>query len=84
MFEARFHDTLIERDGELEGIVSGNEITRAKPERRGEIRVGQVPFVQVSAFLDESVLETHRAMLKKRLDIVPVVEKRIPGKLSVF
>lgn len=80
MFKARSHDILIEKDGNLQGIVTWSEIMKISPERRSLLQLQQLPVKQVSTFLDASILEAYKIMTREKIDIVPVVEKEAPAK----
>lgn len=81
MFKARYHDTLIEKDGAFQGIVTWNEIMKVRPEQRSELRVEQLPIKHVSVFPDESILEAYKIMGREKIDLVPVVDREAPNKV---
>jgi CBS domain-containing protein len=81
MFKARYHDTLVEKDGAFHGIVTWNEIMKVKPEQRSELKVEQMPMKQISVFSDESILEAYKIMTREKIDLVPVVDKAQPAKV---
>lgn len=82
MFKARYHDAIVEKDGELLGIVTWSEIMKVKEGQRSAMLIEQLPLIQVSVFADDSVLEAHKVMLKQRIDLVPVVEKENPRRIT--
>ena len=82
MFKARYHDAIVEKDGELLGIVTWSEIMKVKKGQRSAMLIEQLPLIQVSVFADDSVLEAHKVMLKQRIDLVPVVEKENPRRIT--
>jgi CBS domain-containing protein len=75
MFKARYHDVLVEKDGDFQGIVVWKEIMKIKPEQRNESTIQQLPTKQVSVFSDESVLEAYKIMTREKIDLLPVVDK---------
>jgi len=81
LFKARYHDALVEKNGELQGIVTWNDIMKIKPQQRSTIRVEQLPKKQVSAFPDESILEAYRVMTTEKIDLIPVVDREAPTKV---
>lgn len=81
MFKARYHDILVQKDGTLKGVVCWDDIMKIKPEMRGTFKVEQLPVKQVSVFLDESILEAYKILVREKLDLVPVVSKDDPSKV---
>jgi len=81
MFKARSHDVLIEKDGNLQGIVTWSEIMKINPERRSSLQLQELPIKQVSTFLDDPILEAYKIMTREKIDVVPVVEKETPAKV---
>ncbi len=81
MLKARYHDALVEKDGELSGVVCWDQIVKIKPEQRGMTRMESLPAKQVSIFQDESVLEAYKVMTREKVHLVPVVDKDVPTKV---
>jgi CBS domain-containing protein len=81
MFKARYHDALVEKNDELLGIVTWDEIKKVKKDERSTMLIERLPLIQVSVLADDAVLEAHKVMLKQRIDLVPVVEKGGPRKI---
>lgn len=81
MFKARYHDALVEKDGDFQGVVTWNEIMKVKPEERSGLRVNQLPVKHVSVFLDESILEAYKVMTREKIDLIPVVDRQTPTKV---
>lgn len=81
MFKARYHDILIEKDGAFHGIVTWNEIMKVKPEQRSQLRVEQLPIKNVYIFTGESILEAYKIMVREKIDLVPVVDRKVPTKV---
>ncbi len=81
MFKARYHDALVEKDGAFHGIVTWNEIMKAKPEQRSQLQVEQLPIKDVSIFTDESILEAYKIMSREKIDLVPVVDRQARSKV---
>jgi Zn-dependent protease/predicted transcriptional regulator len=81
MLKARYHDALVEKDNVFQGIVVWNEIIKVRPEQRSELRVGQMPLKNLSVFQDESILEAYRIMTQEKVDLIPVVDRKAPGKI---
>ncbi len=81
MFKARSHDVLIERDGNLQGLVTWGEIMKVRPEQRGVTQAQQLPMKQVSVFSDASILDAYKVMTNEKIDVVPVVDRTAPAKV---
>ena len=81
MFKARYHDALVEKDGNLQGIATWSDIMKIKSEDRSRQKVEQLPVKQVSVFSDESVLEAYKIMMREKIDLIPVVSKEAPTKV---
>ena len=81
MFKAKYHDAAMVRDGTLQGIISGNEIMKFKPEQRDKVRVEQLPIKRISVFSDQAILEAYKIMEREKIDLVPVVEREDPTKV---
>lgn len=80
MLKARYHDVLVERDGIIQGVVCWDEIVKVKPEERSGQAVGQMEARRASVFADESVLEAYKIMARERIHLVPVFDRKNPGK----
>jgi Zn-dependent protease/CBS domain-containing protein len=81
MFKNRYHDALVEKEGIFQGVVTWDELMKAKPEQRSVLSVEQMPLKQISVFKDESILEANKIMIRERMDLVPVVDKEAPSKV---
>ena len=81
MFKARYHDALIEKDGDLQGIVTWNEIMKIKAEQRDQMQVEKLPMKDISVSKDESILEAYKIMSREKIDLVPVFDKEAPRKI---
>jgi Zn-dependent protease len=81
MLKAKYHDILIEKEGNLQGVVCSNEIMKVKPEQRSQLQLQQLPVKNVSTFLDGSVLEAYKTMSREKIDTIPVVDKESPLKV---
>jgi Zn-dependent protease/CBS domain-containing protein len=81
MFNNRYHDALVEKEGIFQGIITWNELMKVKPEERIALRVEQMPLKNISVHEDESILEAYKIMTKEKIDLVPVVEKQNPTKI---
>jgi CBS domain-containing protein len=81
MFQNRYHDVLVEKDGVFQGIVTWNELMKVKPEERGGLRVEQMPLKNISVHEDESILEVNKIMTREKIDLIPVVDKEAPTKI---
>jgi Zn-dependent protease/CBS domain-containing protein len=81
MFNNRYHDALVEKEGVFQGIVTWNELMKVKPEERSALRVEQMPLKNISVYEDESILEANKIMAKERIDLIPVVDKQTPTKI---
>ncbi|HML02555.1 MAG TPA: site-2 protease family protein [Candidatus Bathyarchaeia archaeon] len=81
LFKARYHDALVEKNGELQGIVRWNDIKKIKTQERNTFKVEQLPKKQISAFPDESILEVYKIMAKEKIDLIPIVDREAPTKV---
>jgi Zn-dependent protease/CBS domain-containing protein len=81
MFNNRYHDALVEKEGVFQGIVTWNELMKVKPEERSALRVEQMSLKNISVYEDESILEANKIMTKERIDLIPVVDKQTPTKI---
>jgi Zn-dependent protease/CBS domain-containing protein len=81
MFKNRYHDAIVEDDGEFKGIITWSELIKIEPEQRGSLTVEQMPMRQISVYADESVLEARKTMARERIDLVPVVDKETSAKV---
>jgi Zn-dependent protease/CBS domain-containing protein len=81
MFKNRYHDVLVEKDGDFQGVVTWSELMKVKPEERSALRVEQMPIKSISVFEDESILEANKIMTREKIDLVPVVDKETPTKI---
>ncbi len=81
MFQSRYHEALIERDGVFEGVVTWNEIIKIPKDQRVNIQVSQMPAKNISTFPDEAVFEAYKLMTREKIDLLPVVDKDAPTKV---
>ena len=81
MFKSRYHDALVEKEGVYQGLVVWDELVKIKPEQRTQLTIAQMPMKKVSVFQDESVLEAQKIMLSQKIDVMPVVDRKDPGKV---
>jgi Zn-dependent protease/CBS domain-containing protein len=81
MFNNRYHDALVEKEGVFQGIITWNELIKVKPEERSALRVEQMPLKNISVHEDESILEANKIMTKEKIDLIPVVDKQTPSKI---
>jgi CBS domain-containing protein len=81
MFKARYHDALVERDGNFLGIVTWNELRKVSPEHRNTSKVGDLPIKQVSIFSDEPAIDAYKIMTREKIDLIPVVDRENPSKV---
>jgi Zn-dependent protease/CBS domain-containing protein len=81
MFNNRYHDALVEKEGVFQGIITWNELIKVKPEERCTLRVEQMALKNISVQEDESILEANKIMIKEKIDLIPVVDKQTPSKI---
>ncbi|MGO8807664.1 MAG: site-2 protease family protein [Candidatus Bathyarchaeia archaeon] len=81
MFQSRYHDALVEKDGVFQGVATWTEIIKIPKEKRGDIKVEQMPLTNISTFPDEAVFEAYKLMTKEKIDLMPVVDKAAPTKV---
>jgi Zn-dependent protease/CBS domain-containing protein len=81
MFNNRYHDALVEKEGFFQGIITWNELMKVKPEERSALRVEQMPLKNISVYEDESILEASKLMTRERIDLIPVVDRQTPTKI---
>jgi len=80
MFQNRYHDVLVEKDGELQGIVKWSDLVQVKPEERDTITIGQMPLSKIAVYEDDSILEANKIIATRKFDIIPVVKRGYPTK----
>ncbi len=81
MFQSKYHDALVEKDGVFQGLVIWNEIIKIPRDQRNNIRVQQMPLKNISTHLDEPVFEAYKLMAKEKIDLLPVVDMEMPTKV---
>ncbi len=82
MLSSKYHDVIVQtNDQTLSGIVSGQEMTKIKPEQRMNTMVGALSMKKVTAYPDEAVLEAYKRMVREKVDIVPIVDRENSGKI---
>ncbi|MGA2386889.1 MAG: site-2 protease family protein [Candidatus Bathyarchaeia archaeon] len=81
MFQSKYHDALVEKDGVFQGVATWNEIIKVPKDQRGNIRVEQMPLRNISTYPDQAVFEAYKLMAKEKIDLLPVVEKDAPAKV---
>ena len=75
MFKNRYHDVLVEKDGEFQGVITWNELMKISPEQRNTLKVEQMPLKSISIKEDESILEANKIFIREKIDLIPVVKK---------
>ena len=81
MFQNRYHDVLLEKDGVFKGVVTWTELMKVNPLQRSSLRVEQMPLRLISVFVDESILEANKIMTREKVDLIPVVDREAPFKV---
>jgi Zn-dependent protease/CBS domain-containing protein len=81
MFQNRYHDALVEKEGVFQGIITWDELMKVKPEERSNLTVEQMPLKNISVYEDESILEANKIITKEKIDLIPVVDKQTPNKI---
>ena len=81
MFQNRYHDALVEKEGFFQGIVTWDELIKVKPEERSTLKVEQMPLKNISVHEDESILEANKIITREKIDLVPVVDRQNPLKV---
>jgi len=81
MFQNRYHDALVERDGVFQGVVIWNEIIKVPKGQRDNLKVEQMPLKNISTHPEEPVFEAYKIMTKEKIDLLPVVDKESPTKV---
>ncbi len=81
MFQNRYHDALVERDGVFQGVVIWNEIIKVPKGQRDNLKVEQMPLKNISTHPEEPVFEAYKVMTKEKIDLLPVVDKESPTKV---
>jgi len=82
MLNSKYHDVIVQTGETLTGIVSGQEMTRMKPEQRTTTTIQTLPMKNITAYPDEPVLEAYKRMMREKVDLIPVVDKENPGKIA--
>lgn len=81
MFQNRYHDVLVEKDGELQGIVKWSDLVKIKPEQRGSTLIEQMPLSKIVVYEDDSILEANKIIAAQNLALIPVVKRNSPTKI---
>jgi Zn-dependent protease len=81
MFQNRYHDALVEKEGVFQGVVTWSELMKVEAGERGARRVEEMPLKSISVFEDESILEASKIMTREKMDLIPVVNKDAPQKV---
>ncbi|MCW4025224.1 MAG: site-2 protease family protein [Candidatus Bathyarchaeota archaeon] len=81
MFKSRYHDALVIKNGEYQGIVQWGEITKVIPEKRSQIKVGDMPLKKIGVFEDEAILEAYKIMSREKIDLLPVIDHANPAMI---
>ncbi|HSV49247.1 MAG TPA: site-2 protease family protein [Candidatus Acidoferrales bacterium] len=81
MFNNRYHDVIVEKDGALAGIVTWSELVKIKPEQRDALRIEEMPIAKISVYEDASILEANKIIITQNINLIPVVQKENPTKL---
>ncbi len=82
LFKARYHDALVQKDGAYQGLVVWDDLVKIKPEQRSQMRIEQMPLKKVSVYQDESVLEAQKIMMREHIDVMPIVQRADPTKVT--
>jgi Zn-dependent protease/CBS domain-containing protein len=81
MFRAKYHDALVEKDGNFMGIIAWNDLLQTLPEQRDSIKISQLPLRVITVFPNDSILEIYKKMTKENIDMMPVVEQDNPNQV---
>jgi Zn-dependent protease/predicted transcriptional regulator len=81
MFKNRYHDMLVQKEGVFEGVVTWSELMKVEVSQRDSLRVEQMPLKKIFVFIDESILEANKIIIREKIDLIPVVEKENPSKV---
>ncbi len=81
MFQSRYHDLLVEKDGEFIGTVTWIELMKVDPQQRDRRHVEEMPLKKITIFDDESILEANKVLLLQKIDLLPVVHRDNPDKV---
>ncbi len=81
MFKNRYHDVLVERDGQLQGVVTWNELMKVTPEQRSMLTVERMPLRTITVSADDSILEANKIIIREHIDLVPVIDRQNPTKV---
>jgi Zn-dependent protease/predicted transcriptional regulator len=81
MFQNRYHDVLVEKDGVFQGVITWDELMKISPEQRNTLKVEQMPLKTISIQEDESILEANKIIIRERIGLIPVVKKEDRSKV---
>jgi Zn-dependent protease/predicted transcriptional regulator len=81
MFRSRYHDLLVEREGEFVGTVTWNELMKVDPDQRKNRHVEEMPLKKMTIYDDESILEANKLILIEKINLLPVVQRNNPTKV---
>ncbi len=80
-FKARYHDVLVEKDGDFQGTICWDELNKISLSQRASIRVTELPLKYFSVQPDESVLEAQKILTREKVHLVPVVDPKLPTRV---
>ena len=81
MFVNRYHDALVQKESDFQGIITWDELMKVKQEQRYIRRVSEMQLKQISVRQDESILEAQKIMTQEKIGLIPVVDKDQPLKV---
>jgi Zn-dependent protease/CBS domain-containing protein len=81
MFKNRYHDVLVQVDGNFLGIIAWDELMKVAPDQRGEMRVEQMRLRKITIYDEDSILEANKLITREHIDVIPVVTRAEPEKV---
>ncbi|MCW4005933.1 MAG: site-2 protease family protein [Candidatus Bathyarchaeota archaeon] len=76
MFQARYHDAIVEENGVFKGIVLWEEIAKTLPNQRSQLTIQQLPLRAAFVYPNDSILEAQKTMTREKLAVLPVIDKQ--------
>ncbi|MCW3999030.1 MAG: site-2 protease family protein [Candidatus Bathyarchaeota archaeon] len=81
MFKNRYHDVPVMKDGVFIGLVTWTELMKVQTQQRESLKVAQMPLMKIHVYLDDSILEANKIIIREKIDLIPVVERENPEKV---
>jgi Zn-dependent protease/CBS domain-containing protein len=72
MFNHRYHDALVEKEGVYLGLATWAELIKIDPQQRMYLKVGEMPLKKICVTENQSINEASKIMASENIDTLPV------------